>query len=242
MGRANYPTLNHPSRYDPHNTAFSLSCADCTKHKVTDHWECDWCDPVLNCPYESAKISAVRSPLACTNTFYFLYEVNYVGALGGRDLIVVDEADTLERTLMSFITVEITQRRVEEFELPTPDKKTVASSWLSWAQETKEHVDRLVRRHHQQPLFKAEPDLRDVKRANRLSTLRSDINRLLDPTYGLEQGNWVYDGYRDNHIIFKPITVAPYARDYLWRHGVRWLLMSATIISVDEMKESLGVD
>lgn len=242
MGRSNYPTLDYPSRYNPSDTAFSLSCADCTKRKITDGWVCDWCSTVRNCPYESAKITALRSNLVCANTYYFLYETNFVGSLSGRDLVVIDEADTLERTLMSFIQVEITQRRVEEFQLPVPDKKTVASSWLEWAQQTKEHVDALVKSHayFQGNLYSDQPDLKLIKKSKRLESLQSDIKRLLDPDYGLESGNWVYDGYRENHIIFKPITVHPYAQQYLWKHARQFLLMSATIISVDEMRESLG--
>jgi len=39
----------------------------------------------------------------------------------------------------------------------------------------------------------------------------------------------------------KPVKVHQHGVRNLWRHGQRWLVMSATIISADEMSDSLGV-
>jgi Rad3-related DNA helicase len=51
-------------------------------------------------------------------------------------------------------------------------------------------------------------------------------------------------GYSDSppRVTFRPIKVDRYARDYLWRHGRRWLLMSATIISAEQMALDLGLE
>lgn len=243
MGRGNYPTLDHESRYRPSNPTISLSCADCTKRKTGggSDWICDWCSPVQDCPYESAKVAALRADLVCVNAHYFLYEANYVGTMRGRDLVVVDEVDTLENTLMSFIEVNISDVRVKEFKLPTPDKKTVASTWLPWAQDALAAALKNPQHHEQLQLLDNVPDLSKIKQKKRLDNLISDLKRLLDPTWGLASDNWIYDGYREGHIIFKPITVAPYAKEFLWRHGKKWLMMSATIISTSELAGSLGL-
>jgi len=240
-GRSNYPTLDYPQRYVPTNPTLGLSCADCTKHKVGDEMRCDWCEVVQQCPYEGAKITAIRSDLVCANSYYFLYEANYVGALSKRDLVIIDEIDTIESILMSFIEVNISEYRIKEFNLPHPERKTVSSTWLAWAEEAYDIAKKQKRPYQQERLFDSEPDLKALRSERRLTSLLADLKRLLDPDWGLATDNWVYDGYSANHIIFKPITVAPYAAEYLWRHGKRFLCMSATIISATELADSLGL-
>ena len=239
-GRSNYPTLDYPSRYLPSNPALGLSCADCTKHRVGDTIRCDWCSSVPNCPYESAKIAALRADLVCANSYYFLYEANYVGSLSHRDLIIIDEVDTIESILMSFVEVNISERRIQEFNLPKPEKKTVSSTWLPWAEEALDIAKKQVLNSRQLSLFDT-PDLKNIRKGKRLDGLVSDLRRLVNPDSGLATDNWVYDGYNNNNIIFKPITIAPYAEEFLWRHGKRFLCMSATIISTTELVESLGL-
>lgn len=238
-GRSNYPTLNHPDRYNKHNPSYSLSTADCTKRKSSNEWICDWCDPVPDCPYEIAKTSALAAELVCTNSYYYLYECNYIGTLRGRDLVIVDEVDTLESIMMSFVQVAITKPRMIEFKIPYPGKKTVMSSWVEWAKECDGRL-KSIPTHEEQTLFDT-VNLKTIRFRKRLENFKKDIKRLLDPINGLEQGNWIYDGYREDDVIFKPITVAPYAKEYLWRHGKKWLMMSATIISPMELAISLGL-
>jgi len=45
----------------------------------------------------------------------------------------------------------------------------------------------------------------------------------------------------EERLIFKPVFVSRYAELHLWRHADRFILMSATIISPDEMSHSLGI-
>lgn len=236
-GRSNYPTLNDPSKYRPSNPSLSLSCADCNKRKSGGVWNCAWCSEVRLCPYEQAKATALRSPLVCSNSYYFLYETNYIGTLSGRDLVIVDEADTLESVLMSFISVNISERQIKDYGLPKPERKTVASTWAPWAEEC---YGRLLdtQRNQQESMF---PDLAAIKARKRLDNLVSSFERLVDKEFGVSNGGWVYDGYKDNRIEFKPITVAPYAKEYLWNKGKKWLMMSATIISQREIASSLGL-
>ena len=85
------------------------------------------------------------------------------------------------------------------------------------------------------------PTLTEIRELRAITNLCGDFQRLLDVETGLRSGNWVYDGYGEGYVVFKPISVAPYGNTYLWRHGKRFLLMSATIISADELAASLGI-
>ena len=240
-GRSNYPTLDFPDRYSPFDSMSSLSCSDCSKSRNDDdEYECSWCSRVWDCPYEVAKRAAIRSDLVCTNTYYWLYEANYVGTTSGRKLVVIDECDTLESILMSFAEFNLSDRRRQEFNLPYPSKKTKEEAWVEWAVECAEIVtDAYV---HSSQSLPVRPTLSRIRSHKALTTLQADFKRLVDPTYGLESGGWVYTGYNDNRIIFKPVTVNHYGREYIWKHGVKFLLMSASIISSVELAQSLGLE
>lgn len=243
-GRSNYPTQKYPERYRPLFPAGSLSTADCCKKRNDDEeWECNWCDPVAACPYEMAKINAIRNSLVCSNTYYFLYEVNYIGTMAGRKLVIIDECDTLESVLMSFIQVDISNKKITEFGLPVPSKKTVESSWVEWALESSEILLRLWEKEQDSISFSS--TLTQVKRNKQLKQLIGDMSRLLNKDQGLDSGGWVYTGYQNKdaiNVTFKPIRVNQFAYENLWKHGIKFLLMSATIISTMEMANSLGLD
>jgi Rad3-related DNA helicase len=244
-GRQNYPVADIPHLYP------TLTASDCTKEKVRgpqcpdcdphidpelDYRHCRWCHPVSVCLYEIDKAQAIRSPLVCANLAYFLYESNYVGSLANnRDLIIVDEADLLEDQLLNFISVSISSYQQREYRIPTPTKKTVESSWLQWATETESHLRSLKTRDFGH-------DLTGIRKKKSIARLHQDLLRLTNPTTGLPAGNWVYTGYSEGRLEFKPIHIAPYAQEFFWRHGSRFLLMSATTISFASQAEALGLD
>ncbi len=236
MGRSNYPTLDYQSQYRPGKFG-SITCADCTKERVYGVYKCRFCSTVSDCPYEQAKAAAAASNQVCSNTYYFLYEANFVGTLSGRGLVVVDECDTLESILMSFIQVEVTRRQVKEYGLPIPSRKTVESAWVDWAYETRDVLAKLV----QQLPEKQWATIPELKRARSLTRLHEDVCRLTNRETGLESGGWVYTGYKDDEVVFKPVRVDRFAQKYLWDKGERFLLMSASIISVLEQADTLGL-
>ena len=240
-GRANYPTYDSPHIF-PELTAadctksHGASCSNCEGPQDEDTQHCQWCHPVTSCPYESAKATAIRSPLVCTNTSYFLYESNYVGTLPlTRDLIVVDEADTLEEQLLSFIQIHISAKRAEQLNISPPDKRTVESSWIEWALTAEERIKKEL---DACPTYTS--NLQQQRQTKYIANLHADLRRLNNTVTGLPSGGWVYTGYDRGDIEFKPIDVSRFAHEYLWRHSPRWLLMSATIISFPVLMQSLG--
>jgi Rad3-related DNA helicase len=213
---------------------------------------CMLCHPPSACPYQLAKVKAYGSPLVCMNTAYFLVENRYVGGLttirGARgteptpnpfDLVILDECDSVEGALLSFESVVITARMRKAMEIGVPDRKTVEESWKEWVREealpkAKTYVEKLP---------KPRPDtIRHYRAA--VQTL-DDLVRLAE---GLETGGWVYESETGKAvdsrrpIVFKPVRVDRVAPGALWKHGKKWLCMSATIISPDELAEGLGLD
>lgn len=244
-GRSNYTTADSPSQF-PQLTAADCvksrestpACYNCDPNEVAlDELHCRWCHPVKLCPYESAKATAMRSSVVCTNTAYFLYEANFVGALPlGRQLIIVDEADMLEDTLLSFVEVTISKRRSIELGIAAPDKKTVESAWVEWALYAEVHLKELAKSGKFNGTTVAA-----IRQQKSLSNLIRSVQRLNHPTTGIAAGGWVYTGYDKGDISFKPISVSHVAHDYLWKHSKLWLLMSATTISFSTLMDSLGI-
>jgi Rad3-related DNA helicase len=86
----------------------------------------------------------------------------------------------------------------------------------------------------------------DVAGQRELKFLKGLREGLLAVSAGIKNEEpWVYTGEggrRDKDglaVSFKPSRVDKFG-DQLWRHGRKWLLMSATVISSQEMLDSLG--
>lgn len=236
-GRANYPTQNEGTK----------TADDCTSTGGPDSM-CWYCDAQSTCPYQIAKQEALRAPLACTNTSYFLTEANYVGKFSGQQLVIADEADTLEGMLMGFVEYKVGARRIKDLGMGVPGKGIHKATLVKWLREFSikiaQRVHELTKQNHDDPA-------RVVKQLRRLAQLREDTERVAGElqkevdkgTNSEGEGKWlrIYDKDRDAGLCLKPVMVDGYGTRQLWRHSRKWLLMSATIISADEIADSLGL-
>lgn len=225
-GRGNYRTLNNPN-------AKWLACDLCDIKKVDGNHECSYCDDTEACPYLVARDKAKHEPLAIANVAYLVAEGNTEHSnFRGRDLIILDEADALEDELMRYVEITISPRMQKLLKLDPPEKKTVSDSWQTWVVEEAQPKIRLKLKN----MRGYTDDPKDVR-------LKTTLNRLLAKleTVSLDD-DWVYTGYDSGYITFKPIKVDKAAPEVLWNLGKSWLLMSATIISAQQMAEDLGLD
>lgn len=224
-GRSNYPTSTAPFP--------DITCGDC--NKTPGENDCDWCDEAWACPYQHAKVSALRSSIAVVNTSYLLAEANHVGAIAdGRDLMIVDECDMLEKELMGYVTFEVRARTLESLGVPAPKKgvhKKTISMWLM--DELLPAAQGELRR-----LRGRTDDVRKLRRKAAMQKLAGQIPGVADQ---IMDDNWVRDNTYDGALVLKPVKVDEFGDANIWSHGGRWLLMSATIVSADEMADSLGL-
>lgn len=257
QGRANYPTHDHPEDFP------RVSAANCTA-KVTDpgpqcvaceetgfaptsqrSLHCAYCHPVDACPYRVAKETALqRSQLTVANTAYFLSEANFVRRMSGHfGLVIVDEADTLEQVLMSHVELSLTDRQLRLLDVGKPKKVTKAESWLEWLEEAyssalnladvwAKSVESFESRGEVPPAKNVAAVDEYERLAAKIATIKREVRDAPD--------NWIYDKAKGS--VLRPIEVAPYAKQYLWDHAERWLLMSATTISAEQMADDLGLE
>ena len=224
-GRANYPTQFGHATADDCNATSPMS-------------GCMHCDGYATCPYQVAKQQAIAAQMAVLNTSYFLTEANYVGSFAKQQFVIV-EADALESALLGFTEFKIPMWVANELSLTVPRKgvhKPTLAAWLDdVARQTVSHIGRARGGWEPKILRRWQGFAQDVERV-RVELLR-DIHAGDNSD---DAGRWLRD-YDTKVFALKPVMVAPYGAKNLWRHSRKWLLMSATIISTDEMVESLGI-
>lgn len=237
-GRNNYPTLNFPETV----TADSCSISE---------GKCPWCETVSQCPYQVAKREAKAAPLPVFNTAYLLNTFAFVDDFRGRNLVVIDEADTLEAEIMRHVQIEIPKHMQRRYRITPPEKKTVKESWHKWAVKTM----RILKAAESRLTISVsrKPDPKQVKQLRRVSSTLRQVEQLLTPTVyrdgpdGLTGTgpavfqDWVYTGYETGDIVFKPVVVDKIARRVLWKHAHKFLLMSATLVAPQQVAEDLGL-
>lgn len=230
-GRTNYPTQLSPFP--------EVTSADCTAQYLDD--ECLFCEVKGACGYTVAKREALMSDTAILNTAYFLTEANGPGRFGAknaRGLVVFDEADELENALLSHVEVEVGPWWRNKLGIGLPQVKTESAKsndWQEWAEEALAAA---------RGYFMSLPEHGSVKAMRHRKRTANLVGKLDMLVKQLPEGGWVYDGYnrREPTALFKPIMVDTLAPHYLWRHGRKFLLMSGSVISADEMADSLGVE
>ncbi len=229
-GRSNYQCLKHPTMFP------DISAEEC------NHSEQKPCKFVHRCPYITAKREARSAPIAVLNMAYFLSEVNYVGAFKDYDLLVIDEFDTVETNLMSFVEVLITQKQLENLDVPPPKYKTKFESWVEWARPALVALQKELREleaAEEVALSQgnwATVDLRMLRRKKALSRLVGKLGFFVREV----DKNWVWYPTADRWS-FKPVWVGKYASAQLWAHAKKVLGMSATILDPKQVSMNTGL-
>jgi Rad3-related DNA helicase len=228
-GRSNYPTQTAPFP--------EVTCADCTNTSKPDaeDAECAWCPEPAMCSYVEVRGKAFEAAIAVTNTAYLLAEANNVGRLmQGRDLVIADEADTLEQILMGTAEFRIGAGMLRKVGVQAPKKGSHSPTISAWM--VKELLPKLKLRRAK---LGRSDDVEVIRERARLSRL---IGRVVEVAGEILGDGWVRDYDKSDSFILKPVTVDQVGEDWVWKHAERWLLMSATLVSTDEMVQSLGME
>lgn len=237
-GRSNYPTELFPHRFG--SGWNDISCGDCVKREELVLGEmggeevvkrCEFCSREDRCPYEIAKAEALYGDLAILNTSYFLTECNGPGRFSRRGLVIADECDVIEQELMRYVSVVISSRRMEQYGIKPPKFITKIESWVEWLEE---YIPKIRGFKSKYP----SGSLQDIREQKYLGNL---YQKLVAISKGMDSDDqrWIYTGSKE-YVEFKPIVVDSLGEDILWKNGKRWLLMSGSVISAQELLDSLG--
>lgn len=191
-----------------------------------------------------AKANAVSAPVSVLNLSYVLREFQTEGSsFKHYGLKILDECDRIEDILLGNASVTISDRSARKLRISPPEKKTVAESWLQWAEETEIILEEYV--YNLGRVYGSHKEAVRRRRWNRyVRGLYDKVHEIAnDLQRGLEEGEdtWIYTGYDEGKIEFKPITVGKFGEKLLWKHGGKWLLMSGTIISPAVLANDIGL-
>jgi len=203
------------------------TCAECVGPG------CVMCPDTASCPYQRAKVRAITASYAIFNTTYALYEWNQPrSATANPDFVIADECDLLESEILRYTELRIGPRWYRRLGLTAPPERV--------------HYTTLAR-HLRTDLIPAITAELAALRSSAVPSdmeLARDLDRLRGRAYFTERvlssETWVRDKLPDG-LLLKPITVADQAERLLWRHAPRWLLMSGTVTSADQMADDLGL-
>jgi Rad3-related DNA helicase len=222
-GSTNYPTelMSYPE----------YTGGDCTP-------ECQWCTGPESCPYKIAKRAAQASDLAVLNTAYFLNTINHTDNFAGRRLVILDEADTIESLVMGFEEFRLSGRFLRKLGLTAPNKgvhrQTVGKFLVDQVEPRVKKMVSVMRRE----LNAGSLDVEGFRTLQQLEQLHRRA-RVVAAKY--KAGTWVRCYDHTGAFILKPISVADVSPNRLWQHSRLWLLMSATLVSTQEIISSLGM-
>ena len=201
------------------------------------------------CVYKDSKRRFLGSPLGVTNFPYFLAETNYSQQLEKRNLLVVDECHNAEIQLGSFISIEISEHFAGAIlKLKVPQLKTMHQV-VTWTTDVYRPKLASIKKHMETQIekFSIGSRMQDFvslsKRFELIDKHLCKLNRFLEV---FDKENWVMNTiYTEKNgtrkFEFKPIDIAPFSENYLFRSGEKVLLMSATIMNKNAFCKILGI-
>ncbi len=240
-------SANYQCRYHKKN-----SCAESLRAvSNAEQGSAFWNACAFNCNYKRAKRDYVDGKIGVTNFPYFLAETTYSGKLNPRQVLITDECHNTEIQLSKFIEVGVSEKfskQLLKLDVPMVKTQHQAYTWLKdvYAPKLFSHVK------HVKGMLAKYTGLKDkiqefqsiAKQHEMLDKHACKIERFLQI---YDKDNWIFnespaDERKSRRLEFKPIDVAPYANDMLFKYGSFNILMSATVISELNFCELLGIN
>lgn len=253
--------LKGRANYVPPKAIGEVTCEDCTYQGGGSN--CSWCESVFECPYRVARERALGrrdtdsgqftggARVAVLNTAYMLSAANFTRNMRKYQFIVADECDMLEGALIGFIEYRVPEWIGKLAQLTYPKKGVHKPTLVTWLHDAAAIVEETLSK---------QGDKLDIKQRNKITSfiqetkivaqyVQQDVDAARshedDDSDSDASGRWIRDYGDDRNPIrtlsLRPVIVSPYGARRLWTHGYKWLLMSGTVISADEMSDSLGL-
>lgn len=201
--------------------------AACT---MSDATKCEMFDA---CPYYAQKREAEWSKLVFHSYQYFQPSANYTNSFSDQSLLVLDEAHLADDMLMNFVKCEVGKNTCDLFQIPYPKNGNWTwNEWQTWAEAFGEDLEGQLGRM----VGRAEADVK----VRRLFKSGQSLLRSMEMLKG-STSPWVsvpsLTGWE-----FMPVWIGDLAQQYLYRHGKKILMMSATILDYRTFAEILGIN
>lgn len=192
----------------------------CNEYKETD----------MPCNYYDAKEKVLASKYRILNTHYFLYEANYARSFSNQEIVIIDEADTLDNILVNFVCLFVSEPQIAKYGLKLPKYITKYDAWFEWAHNAWKRL---------------KPNYNPNIAGNCLDKeYVQDVMfvRKLELFLKLVDESWLFD-HSCKGWSFKPVWLTPeITSQYLWSHAEKFILMSATLPPKPILCSLIGLD
>jgi len=198
------------------------------------------------CPYYEQVYKALAARKITMNFSSFLFQTTMTKRFdrGARDLLIIDEAHNIESQILDFVSFSISDLHLQRYGVFIPELATPFDYYI-WFEEAK--VAKLLEDAIKQSRKDEKPKLEDelMRISNKFIIFMKRIRAAGTDTANKE---WVSEygekGRTTTHrsVTIKPIFAHEFTEGLLLKHGVRILLMSATILDVNVLAGSLGID
>ncbi len=239
---------NNYSCVHPEDSGTSVDKAICQRDADFDCRYKDMFHTNGGCPYYGRKHAAKKNPEVVTNMSYLMANSMLPEMVDSkfmpRELLVVDECQSIEDFALSFVGFVVSSRQVP-----------VVYDDISEPPQT-EDIDRLTEWLREEVLYKVTEKLHEYemsvilneKEADDRDKLREFARRVDNFLVDVEDHHWVAeledDPYGDDDewkVSFNPIFIGRFLDDYLWSQGQKIILSSATIPKSGFLEE-IGLD
>ena len=209
------------------------------------------CEQIRECEYRVEKKAAMDARLRILNYDYFLAEANFVGMFSDNDLVVVDEADSLEDTLINHIKIEMSERMIGRLRIGYPKFKTGQAaqgveSWKTWARSARMEVQKMHMRLkgivENYTQINSQDQVDNIRQLDRVTAMLRKLDMFLEHV----DETWIYE--ETSHTVygkgisFRPVWInEKLAESFMWRHGRKFVLMSATFHKPHILAKLLGI-
>lgn len=201
------------------------------------------------CTYKQSKAKFLESKESVTNFPYFLTEAAFSGKITPRKFLVVDEAHNVETELSKFVEVTVSERFCKQVLKVTWPKKKTQYAVYKWVKDEyfPKAQSRLMHFEKQLEGLGIKARIKEFTALTKqYEMLSSHVKKMETFIKVYNTDNWIleivppYDRAKEK-FIFRPIDVAPFAKQYVTRLGKKVLFMSATILDKKTFCRSLGL-
>jgi Rad3-related DNA helicase len=203
------------------------------------------------CKYSAEKKVFLEAIESVTNYSYFFSDSQYAKQVVPRELLVLDEAHTIEEQLSKFVEISISEKFAKQMlALKMPDSFADIEAAVSWVktkylkalQKKVEEYAKLL-----ENMSDASKKIVSVKDyAQKHDVLDKHLCKVRRFISVYRANAWIMNivpafGQSQRKIEFKPIEVCEFTHDHLFNFGKKVLMMSATILDIDVFCQSLGL-